>query len=157
MRKLISLLVVITSTLLFVPCTNVSAATATSSTEIMPINDSYYVETTTVTHENVFSIMTRSTSSSKSISRVCKIKNAADNTLATYTLNATYTYNGTSSSCTSASCSTSITDSAWKFTAASASRSGNKANGSYTATCRSINQTVSDSVSVSCSANGTIK
>lgn len=128
------------------------------SKEIIPLDDSYYMEV--ITYDTTFAqantASTTATTYTKSPSKTHNIKNAANNTLVSYTLYATFTYNGSTSSCTSVSYSTTVYDSTWCFTSATASRSGNKATGSYTAKCPTLGQTVSNTITITCDANGNI-
>ena len=59
-------------------------------------------------------------------------RDSSDNLLWSATLTGTFTYNGSSSSCTAASCSTSINDSAWSQKTLSTYTSGSSANADVT-------------------------
>ena len=69
------------------------------------------------------------------------MKNKSGKVLAKYTLTGTFTYNGSSSTCTKASCSTSVSDSTYSFSQKAAWASGNTAIGSFTLS--SSKQTIS--------------
>lgn len=73
-----------------------------------------------------------------------------------YTLTGTFSYNGKTSSCTKASCSASIKNNNWTFTSKTASKSGNKATGSFSIKHSSNNQTISQTLNITCNKNGTI-
>jgi hypothetical protein len=74
-------------------------------------------------------------------------------------ITATFTYNGTTSSCTSVSKSTTIYKSSWKCTASSCSKSGATATGNFTfkryVTLIPV-QTVNKTLSLTCDKNGNI-
>ncbi len=125
------------------------------STEIVPLDESYYIEVITY-DTNSSGVSTAATTYTRSAAKTHNLKNIYDETVASYTLSATFTYNGSTSKCTSASHSTAIYNSAWKFTSATSSKSGNKATGSYTAKCSFPSQTVSKTITITCDANGNI-
>lgn len=95
--------------------------------------------------------------SAKEGSKTIYCKNSAGKTMWTLTVKGTFTYNGSTSSCTSASASTSITDATWKITNKSSSKSGNTAKATATAICylngNPINS-ATKTVSLKCSASG---
>lgn len=79
--------------------------------------------------------------------------------VAVFTLTATFTYNGSTATCTDASYTTKIYDSNWKFTAASAEKASNYAVGTFTVkkTFLFITQaTVSDKITITCDRNGNV-
>lgn len=72
------------------------------------------------------------------------------------TLSGTFTYTGSSATCTSSSVSTTIYDSSWSTGSKSSGKSGNKATGSVTMKKKSggvVVKSVPVSLSLSCSAN----
>lgn len=168
MKKIISSLTIFLTTLFVfannhVLLTNAASATTTEeiikgnviSTEIIPLDESYYMEV--ITYDTTPSQVSRATASKvKKASKTHNIKNAADATLVSYTLSAEFTYNGTTSTCTYVSHSETVYDSTWYFSSATASKSGNKATGSYTAKCPTLGQTVSNTITITCDANGNI-
>ena len=77
----------------------------------------------------------------------------------TATLNGTFTYNGTSATCTSSSCSVSISNSAWYLISKSASKSGNTATGSVNMGRKILGVTTAKEaidLTLSCDANGNL-
>ncbi len=74
--------------------------------------------------------------------------------MASYTLKASFEYTGTSALCKSASYETSTPSSAWRFTNATASRSGATAYGAFTA--KSLKDTISRELTLTCSADGKV-
>lgn len=95
--------------------------------------------------------------SAKEGSKTIYCKNSAGKTMWSLTVKGTFTYNGSTSSCTSASASTSIIDATWKITNKSSSKSGNTAKATATAICylngNPINS-ATKTVSLKCSASG---
>ncbi len=124
--------------------------------EVIPLNESYYLEVVTSDTTSPLATMARTTYS-RSASKTHNIKNIYGNTVASYTLSATFTYNGSSSKCTSASHSESISVSGWRFSSATASWSGNKAIGSYLVKCSALNQSITNTITITCDANGNIQ
>lgn len=93
-------------------------------------------------------------SQTKSASKTITISNTSGTALANFTVKGDFSYNGSTSSCTAASVSKGILKSGYSFDSASASRSANKAIGSYKLT--GTNFSKSGKVTLTCSANGTI-
>ena len=74
-------------------------------------------------------------------------------------ITATFTYNGTSASCTDVSKSTTIYDSAWKCTSSSCSKSGATATGNFTFKRYVLLvpvQTVNKTLTLTCDKNGNV-
>lgn len=74
-------------------------------------------------------------------------------------LTASFTYNGTTSSCTSASCTLTIYDSAWYQVSKSTTRSGNTATTVLTMGQKVLGVTISKpsyTITLSCDANGNL-
>lgn len=100
-----------------------------------------------------------STTSSKGATLTSTITDSSGNVLAKYVLSASFTYNGSTSTCTSANHNTNAYANGWSFSSATSSKSGNTAYGSYTAVNKYLLitiQTVSGNVSISCDKNGNI-
>lgn len=77
----------------------------------------------------------------------------------TVILEATFSYNGSSATCTSATTGYSVSNSAWKVTKANASRSGNTATGDFTVKKYVLLvpvQTVNKTLTLTCSASGVV-
>ena len=95
--------------------------------------------------------------SAKEGSKTIYCKNLAGKTMWSLTVKGTFTYNGSTSSCTSASASTSITDATWKITNKSSSKSGNTAKATATAICYLNGNPINSqtkTVTLKCNANG---
>ncbi len=123
-----------------------------NSTHIEYFDDGTYL-ITELTTENSLARSTRTASKSSSL---------YDNdgtTLWTVKLTATFTYNGTTATCTSASTSYTIYDDQWRVTSATASKSGNKATGNFTVKKSFLGIPIATkdvTVTLTCSPNGTV-
>ncbi len=75
------------------------------------------------------------------------------------TLDAQFTYTGSSATCTSSKITYTVYNSSWKITEATATKSGNKATGDVTAKKYILGipfRTVEETITITCSANGTL-
>lgn len=75
------------------------------------------------------------------------------------TLNGTFTYTGSSSTCTASSCSVTVYESDWSTSSKSATKSGNTAKASVTMVRKALGVTVdtkSASISLTCDTNGNL-
>jgi len=75
------------------------------------------------------------------------------------TLDAQFTYTGSSATCTSSKITYTIYDSSWKITEATATKSGNKATGDVTAKKYFLGiptKTIEQTITITCSVNGTL-
>lgn len=122
-------------------------------TQIAPINDLYYVETSIYKSNDSIAVYATNTISPHG---VCTIKNASGNTVATFTLYCSFTYNGTTATCTSATYSTNVYSSYFSFTHASAAKGSSIATGMYTIKCTLPPNSFSDSITIKCDKNGNI-
>lgn len=154
MKKYLSALLILTLLLTAAPMTAFAAEAPVQqiTTDIYYIDD-LAIEVVLTTYG--ISIQTRAVQNT-SASKVVTARNSAGKTVATFTLHGTFEYDGKSATCTSASYSTSISDSTWSFIFKQASKSANKAKGSYTLSCSANGQTVSDQVTITCSPTGKI-
>ena len=122
------------------------------TTSICHSNDLIIETTLTIYNPNALTRVTQSKSAQKEVA----IKNAAGRKLAAFTLYGSFTYNGSSATCTNASKSTSITDNTWHFSSSRAWTNGNCAQGYYSLNCSATMQSLSNNVTLTCSPNGTI-
>ncbi len=133
-------------------CTPVSATSVTESKTVVEyLENGDYIKTTISWVEN-------STRSTKTAEKTKEHVSANGNVFWTVTVRGTFTYNGSTSSCTAVSHSTTAPSSYWTIKSSSSSKSGNKATAKATATLR-VGSTSSDetmSVTLTCSANGTL-
>lgn len=138
-----------------------------TSTYTEYINDDLYAEVELCIiseNDNTFSPYAHSRLSAayastkqKTASKTYHIKNSSGTTLASYTLTGTFQYNGSSSACTKASYSTSVSNSNCYFSSKSASKSGNTAKGSFTFVNALAGIQTTKTLTLTCSSNGTIQ
>lgn len=112
---------------------------------------------TTITEEANTSI-TRTTYG-KTGSKTATIYNSDDEAMVVLKVTGTFSYTGSSSTCTASSVSYTIYNDNWKVTSATASKSGNKAIGEFTSKRYTLLipvQTVNSTVTLTCSNSGTL-
>jgi hypothetical protein len=125
------------------------------TTEYLP--DGSYYETIIETSSPSFSLF--ATSSTKSGSKTVNYKNSSGTVLWYVKVSGSFTYNGSTSSCTSSTVTAASQSSYWTISGKSASKSGNVATASATAKRYSgsiVVQTVNETIHLTCSANGTL-
>ena len=142
-------------------CMMFSLALQTTDAAMLPVSETSQV----IWQDDDYSIvMTLTVCDSSSMARETKTKSASKRydmkdsngyIRATYTLTDIFSYTGTSSTCTFADCTTS-TDGTWRFTYKNAYKQGNQAIGSFTAEHTGTNRTISDTLTLTCSATGQI-
>lgn len=145
MKRVVSVLMLVF--FLFSALPMAGAAEAVSE-ERIELGDGYYLITET------FQSGARA-SKSVSGSKPYTCYDSAGTALWKVTLYGTFTYTGSSATCTASSISTTIYDSSWSTGSKSASKSGNKATGSATMK-KSTVKSVPVSLSLSCSASGSL-
>lgn len=150
MKKIISLTLV--SFLLFTILSINSAAHIEQ--DITYLSDGSYFVTTIVEHST-----SARASGTKTGQKTVDYCNSDGEVQWTATIKGTFTYTGSSATCTSASISHYIYDSTWKITAETATKSGNKATGNVTAKKYLLGiptRTIEKSITLTCSATGTL-
>lgn len=140
-------------TLLLIPYKQAEAQcyTSTPNTEIYCI--------TVIEEELTPAISTYSTTRTKTASKTTYYQNSSGSTLWYVKVTATFSYNGTSASCTSSSVTAESCNSYWKVSNKKSSYSGNSATASATGKeyyNSKVMQTINKSVTLSCSKNGTL-
>ena len=134
--------------MLIIPTNNIHALEENYNTTYYE-NGYYYEISITVTNSVA--------RSAKEGSKTIYCKNSSGKTLWSITVNGTFTYNGSTSSCTSASVSTSVVDGSWKIASKFSSKSGNTAKATATAHCYlngNIINRQTKTITLKCSANG---
>ena len=161
MKKLlcISLLLLLLATLFLTP---VSAAVDKNSDPYTSVeyypDGSYGVTTLTISesgNSNSASLRAAVTSGTKNYTHY----DSNNNALWKVTLTGYFSYTGTSATCTSATPSYVVYDSAWRVTKATASCSGNTATGEFTAKKYVLGipiQTVNKTLTITCSPTGVL-
>lgn len=154
MKKFIILLLAIT--LSFYCPLPASAATSTDTTIVETFEDGSYIETII---EEVVVPSTRSSTSTISGKKTSTYRNSSGTALWSISVTGTFTYNGSSASCTKSTVSTSSYSSNWKVSSSSASKSG--ATAKATATFKQYKDGIyitstTQSVTLTCSKTGTL-
>lgn len=149
MKKLISIILVAMFAFLCLP---VAGAAETVATEKIEFEDGSYLIVETIRNG-------ARASGTVSGSKPYTYYSASGTALWKVTLNGTFTYTGSSATCTASSVSTTIYNTSWSTSSKSASKSGSKATGSATMK-QTKNGLTSNSIpvslSLSCSASGTL-
>lgn len=112
----------------------------------------FYEEMITVDSD----LQTRATST-KTGTKTVNVKNSSGKVLWSVSVKGTFTYNGSTATCTNASVSTNINESGWKVVNSSSSKSGNKATGYAKVNCYRggvLIDSLSKTVTLTCSATG---
>lgn len=149
MKKFLSLLL---SCLLFFMCFNITAFASESNESIIYFDDGSYI--VTIITESP-SRATKTKSGTKTLSHY----NDDNEKLWDATLKGTFTYTGSSATCTNSTISYNIYNNNWKITSATASKSSNKAIGDIIAKRYVLGiptKTVEQTITLSCSASGTL-
>lgn len=153
MKKLIVVLLITATLCCTALCTPVGATSVSeaTTTTVEYLDNGDYIETI-ITYDNS---LTRST---KTASKTSNYKNSSGDILWSVTVKGTFTYNGTTSSCTSCSHSTTAPGTYWSIKSSSSSKSGNTATATAVATYKTalITKDYSMSVKLTCSADGTL-
>lgn len=159
MKKIVSFL--ISLTLLFLFSFNSLAlnesANPTKYTSIEYFEDGSYIETEIITSfSSASAIETRTT---KLGSKRLTYMNSDGDVEWTATLSGTFTYDGSTCTCTSTSITYSIENTKWKIPSATSSKSGNRAIGNVTAKYYFLGintKTVNEVITLTCSATGVL-
>ena len=161
-RKKISLLILatlLTCIMEVIPTSANSSDYDTSLSTIEQLGNGYYFETII---ENSFGpsvAVPNGTTKYITKTKTTQMKNSAGTVLWSISIKATFSYDGTTSKCTSCSHSCEVYASAWSIDSISSSRSGNsattKAIATYTAPS-GASQSYSKSVTIKCSATGVV-
>lgn len=136
-----------------------AACVVPSSKETVVLANGDYLETVIMDVPTISSgISTFSTTRSITKTKTTRYKNANGVTLWSVSIRASFTYNGSSSRCTSCSHSTTCPSPAWRIKSVSSSRNGNSATAVATATHfdNNASRNFTRSVTIYCSSNGTV-
>ena len=149
MKKIITLFTIVSS-LLFL---SLPVSALEQKKEIIQLDNGYYLETI------IEEIPTARASNQKTAKKTGNFKNSQGTIVFTVTVTGTFTYNGSSSTCTKSVAEASSKNANWKISSKSASKSGNKATAKATAK-RYVNliavETQSCSVTLTCGSNGSL-
>jgi len=131
MKKILALTLLLTLLCCTVFCLP-AGATSTTKVTVEKLDNGDYIETIITYYE------TNDRAATRSGSKTNNYKNGDGETLWSITVNGTFTYNGTTSSCTSVSRSASAYADNWSIKSSSCSRSGNCASASAVATYKTL-------------------
>ena len=153
MKKLFAFLLIVTLVTCSVFCVNATETTSKTETTIEYLNNGHYIETIIVYCDDD-SDNTRV--ATKSGYKTSNYKDENGVTMWSVTVNGTFTYNGTTSSCTSVSRSTTAPGANWSIKSSSCSKSGNCATATATATHKGVllSKDYSMTVNLYCSPYG---
>lgn len=152
MKKFISLVCVVF--ILFSVCTCYAFATDETITDIEYYDDGSYTVTMVM---HTYSLL--ATSNTVTRTTECKHYDSNNNLDWKAAITATFTYNGTTASCTSVSKSHTIYDSSWKLTSSNTSKTGATATGNFTFKHYVLsipNKTVNKTLTLTCDKNGNV-
>lgn len=130
---------------------SISAISSSSNTKIISLENGYYI---TVTMEEIN--ISRATNTKTGIKNL-NIYDSDNNLCVVAKIEGTFTYTGSSSTCTAASITYNIYNDDWKMKSATASKSSNQAVGNITAKRYTLGipvQTVEKTFYLTCSATG---
>lgn len=157
MKKIVSVVMLVVLCVLPFSCTSYALPHEASNAYTEYFDDGSYAVITIVSNEEVG--IPKATAQTKSGSKSYDYYDSNNVKLWQLVLNGTFTYNGSTSSCTSSSVSYSIYDNAWRVTSAVASKSGNRAIGDFTVK-RYFGfiptKTVTKQLVLTCSASGVL-
>ena len=151
------MLLLLTISLVFYQPTTASAAVSTNTTIVKVFEDGSYMET--VIEKTTTSLSARSTTSTVSGKKTNTYRNSEGSALWTLTVTGTFTYNGSSATCTKSTVSATSYNSNWRISSSSASKSGATAKATATAkkySNRICIKSMTQSISLTCSKNGTL-
>lgn len=162
MKKIVTLITLSVLMLGIFFSTSIPAKATTifpSKTSIVMLEDGNYLETTIIDEPKVPSGISL-LSATKTITRtkITRFKNKNGSILWSVSITATFTYNGSTSKCTSCSHSTTCPSSTWKIKSVSSSRSGNSATAKAIATrsFNNISENYTKTVTIKCDKNGNV-
>lgn len=149
MKKIITILTILSSILFL----SFPVSALEQKKEIIQLDNGYYLETI------IEETPTTRASNKKTAKKTGNYKNAQGTTMFSVTVTGTFTYTGSSSTCTKSIASATSKNANWKISSKSASKSGNKATAKATAK-RYVDGTAVETqnctVTLTCSSNGSL-
>lgn len=135
------------------------ASDTTASSTIEMLDNGYYYEIIIEDNETPVTIVPRSTTQYVTKTKTTQLKNSSGTVLWSVSIKATFSYDGTTSKCTSCTPSATAYASSWSIKNVSSSKSGNSATATAVATHTvifGITQDTTKSVTIKCSATGVV-
>lgn len=151
MRKFFSVFLVFAIILMMLPV-NVQATETTEDRSIIVFEDGSYIEI-------IVEVIAGRATNTKNGYKTYSYYDASNNLEWQAKLSASFTYNGTTSTCTSASCSVSIYENAWYESSNSTTRSGNTATTNLVMGQRLLGVTIATreyTITLSCDKDGNL-
>ena len=154
MKRIAVLLLTVTMVLLLLPANAYAASDLqeTQVTEVQRFTDGSYLVITVQTIETY-------ASGTKTGTATCTYYSTSDEILWVAVLTGTFTYNGTTATCTASSCNVTVYKNNWYVISKSASKNANAATGTVTMGCKFLGVTIMQEtydLSLSCDPNGNI-
>lgn len=161
MKKYFSLFYIIVFSIFIIGSlpANISASTISENTSIVQLDDGYYLETVITDVPSTDSLIsTFATTKTITKTKTTYYKNSSGTVLWSVSIKATFTYNGTTSKCTSRSHSATAPAKSWSIKSCTSSKSGNSATATAVAVHSNsgASKSFTKSVTIKCSANGTV-
>lgn len=157
MKKLVSTLLITMLLIGSVLCMPINAAAISenSTTAIEVLENGDYIETVITYEDSESSARATQTKSGK---KTASYKNSSGTVLWSVSITATFSYTGSTATCTSKSHSATSYASSWSIKSVSSTKSGNSATAKAVATYKdgSLSTDYTKSVTLTCSANGTL-
>ena len=138
---------------------HVQAADTEEYSNIEMLDNGYYYETIIEDEETPIALGTRATTQSVTKTKTTKLKNSDGDVLWSVSIKATFSYDGTTSKCTSCTPSAEAYASSWSIKSVTSSKSGNSATATAVATHTlifGIAQDTTKSITIQCSATGVV-
>ncbi|MCM1285886.1 MAG: hypothetical protein NC213_05065 [Acetobacter sp.] len=158
MKKVLSILTAALMFFTFPTAVFANDITNTTTKEIEYFSDGSYMVTTIETEaDNGIALL--ATTSTKSSSKSVKYYSSSNDLQWIVTLTGTFSYTGSSATCTKSSATYKVYDSNWKVKSATASKSGRTATGNYTVKRYAlgiVTSTKTGTIKISCSNTGVI-
>lgn len=153
-KKITALLLILTMMCIPIPVKAEVTNESVITKKVLYQDAQYTIEVTTIIEQENISLY--ATTNTKTVSKIYEIKNFLNSTVASYTLKGKFSYDGTTATCTSATYSTTTDSILWSFESTTAYASGAKAIGNFTAKTLIPPQTISDTLTITCSKTGVI-
>lgn len=161
MKRTIAFLLTVILVFSIIPCTAACAEEEPVYTDVIRFEDGSFA-VVTITQDSLSSapsLRAKASSSVKNGSKTFTYYGSDGAAKWAATLNASFTYNGSTSSCTAANCTVSIYNSSWYTISNSSTHSGNTATANVTMGHKLAGVTIEKktaSITLSCDANGNL-
>lgn len=158
-KSIIAILLVFNLLILSVPIPVNAQSAGNPQTSVEYLDNGYYYETIITDDKAESYIAPFATSKSITKTKTTKYKNASGDVMWSVSIKATFSYDGTTSKCTSCTPSAKAYGTTWSIKSVTSSKSGNSATATAKAAHTSssgASQTYTKSVTIKCSATGVV-